>query len=278
MNQGMWKSPWTQDNFHALAQKQVKILGPAEGSQACGDVGPGRMLEPTDIVEKVNAIFSTGALAGLKVLITAGPTHEAIDPVRYITNGSTGKMGFALAEAARDAGASVTLISGPVHLPAPLQVELVSVKTANDMHEAVMRNIADHAIFLAVAAVGDYRSQTIASQKMHKTAETMELMLERNPDIVATVGQLSQKPFIVGFAAETENVIEQASAKRKRKKMDMIIANRVGEGIGMGSDENEVTIITEKNTITLPAAHKRTLSRELMTHIANEFKLRETHD
>lgn len=274
MNQGMWKTAWTQDNFQSLQKKNVRILGPGEGSQACGDVGPGRMLEPADIVAKVSELFSTGLLAGCKVLITAGPTHEAIDPVRFITNGSSGKMGYALAEAAREAGAEVTLVSGPVHLPRPTHIDFISVVTAKEMYDAVMRKIAEHDIFLSVAAVSDYRCQTVAMQKIHKTTDTLSLSLERNPDIVASVGQLSPKPFIVGFAAETENVVEQAQAKRQRKKMDMIIANRVGAGIGMHSDENEVTVITANQALALPSAPKRKLGRQLITLIANEFKMR----
>ena len=271
MNQGMWQHTMTQTNLQALKQKGLHVFGPGAGSQACGDVGLGRMLEPTEIVEKVSALFATGALAGLKVLITAGPTHEAIDPVRYMTNGSSGKMGYALAEAAKEAGASVTLISGPVHLPIPMQVAYIPVITAEEMHAAVMSNIAECDIFLAVAAVSDYRAQTMGAEKIHKRDEQVTLMLQRNPDIVAAVGQLSVKPFIVGFAAETENVCEQAQVKRKRKHIDLIVANRVGGGVGMGSDDNEVTVLGEGVEITLPLASKQQVARQLVGIISEKL-------
>lgn len=272
MNQGMWKHALTQDNLQRLKDKKVTILGPTEGSQACGDIGPGRLIEPSEIVEKINGLFTTGQLAGCNVLVTAGPTHEAIDPVRFITNGSSGKMGYALAEAAREAGANVTLISGPVSLLKPSRMECISVVSAQEMYEAVMKRVAKYDIFLAVAAVGDYRCQTVAEQKIHKHEAATQLLLERNPDIVGSVGQLSPKPFIVGFAAETENVIQQAQAKRIKKKMDMIIANRVGDGIGMGSDENEVTVLGQDSQITLLPTPKRKLARQLIDIIADEFK------
>lgn len=274
MNQGMWKDEATQANLALLRQRGIHIIGPGEGNQACGDVGPGRMSEPLDIVARIDALFATGRLAGVKVLVTAGPTHEAIDPVRFITNGSSGKMGYALAAAAHEAGAVVTLVSGPVTLPTPTHIETLSVVSAQQMYEAVMRKIADYDIFLAVAAVGDYRCETIATQKLHKDETTMTLTLERNPDIAASVGQLPKRPFLVGFAAETENVVEQAKAKRQRKKMDMIIANRVAEGVGMGSDENEVSVITAHQETHLPAQPKRKLARQLITLIADEFKKR----
>lgn len=271
MNQGMWKDILTQENLHFLLQKNVKILGTNEGSQACGDVGPGRMLEPVEIRDKVSELFATGVLAGRKVLMTAGPTHEAIDPVRFITNGSSGKMGYALAEAAREAGAIVTLISGPVALTPPARVECIPVVSAQDMYDEVMRKVSEYDIFLAVAAVGDYRCQTIADHKIHKTDAPMQLVLERNPDIVASVGQLAQKPFIVGFAAETENVLAQAKEKLQRKKMDMIIANKVGAGLGMGSDENKVTVVDSTKLTDLPAMSKRKLARELIALIAENY-------
>jgi phosphopantothenoylcysteine decarboxylase / phosphopantothenate---cysteine ligase len=274
MNQGMWQHVLTQDNRQVLKQKGVHLLDTAEGSQACGDVGPGRMLEPIDIRAKLNALFATGKLAGTHVLVTAGPTHEAIDPVRFITNGSSGKMGYAMAEAAREAGAQVTLISGPVSLITPPQVECISVINAQEMYDAVMRKAADCDIFLAVAAVGDYRCSTIAKQKIHKTKDTLRLELKRNPDIVSRVAQLSRKPFIVGFAAETEQVVESAHLKRKRKAMDMIIANQVGGNRGMGVDENAVTVIGPAVDLTLPLTPKSKLARQLITIIAEEFKQR----
>src|SRR5579885_517119 len=168
MNQAMWKHMLTQENLRTLKARNIQVFGPTEGSQACGDVGPGRLIEPVEIVELLSRLFMTGSMSGLKVLITAGPTHEAIDPVRFITNGSSGKMGFALAEAAREAGASVTLVSGPVSIPKPQHIECLSVVSALDMYEAVMRKVSDYDIFLAVAAVGDYRCKVVAEQKIHK--------------------------------------------------------------------------------------------------------------
>jgi len=272
MNQGMWQHVLTQENLHVLKQKGVHLLDTAEGSQACGDVGPGRMLEPNEIRDKLNALFATGQLAGLKVLVTAGPTHEAIDPIRFISNGSSGKMGYAMAEAAREAGAEVTLISGPVSLKAPSRMECIAVVTAQEMYAAVMRKIADYDIFLAVAAVSDYRCQAVAEQKIHKTKDKLGLVLERNPDIVSAVGQLTRKPYIVGFAAETEQVVVQARHKRKRKNMDMIIANQVGNHLGMGSDENAVTVIGTKEEMTLPLTSKSKLARQLIVMIAKEVR------
>lgn len=273
MNQGMWKHIVTQENLGLLREKNIHIFGPGEGSQACGDVGFGRLIEPDEIIEKLNDLFSNGVMAGLNVLITAGPTHEVIDPVRYITNGSSGKMGYALAEAAREAGANITLISGPTHIQKPKQVKCIDVISAENMYDAVMQKVHECDIFLAVAAVGDYRSKKKSLQKIHKHAENMTLELERNPDIVASVSALADKPFIVGFAAETENVIEQAQAKRKRKNMDMIVANLVGAGKGMGTDDNAVTVIGS-DTKHFQVMPKTKLARELIAMIAMEFKLR----
>lgn len=270
MNQGMWNHTLTQENIQRLAEKNMVILGTGEGSQACGDVGFGRMLEPGEIVDKLSALFATGVLSGLKVLVTAGPTHEAIDPVRYLTNGSSGKMGYALAQAAREAGAAVTLISGPVHLEKPKGMEVISVKTAQEMYEAVMKLAADCDILLGVAAVSDYRPENISQQKIHKDEEIKSLSLTKNPDIIASVAELSPRPFIAGFAAETENLLSQAKQKRERKNMDMIIANRVGEGLGMFADENEVIVIGREIT-EIPLMSKQKLARELIQLIAREY-------
>ncbi|MBX3708683.1 MAG: bifunctional phosphopantothenoylcysteine decarboxylase/phosphopantothenate--cysteine ligase CoaBC [Gammaproteobacteria bacterium] len=274
MNQGMWQHVLTQENLQILQRKRIQVVGPSEGSQACGDIGPGRMIEPVEILEKLSGLFAHGGMAGLRVLVTAGPTHEAIDPVRFISNGSSGKMGYALAEAAHEAGAIVTLISGPVVIREPEQIECVHVITANEMYDAVMRKIIDCDIFLAVAAVGDYRSKTIAKQKIHKDQAAMLLELERNPDIVGSVGKLSPKPFIVGFAAETENLLEQAEAKRKRKNMDMIVANRVDTKVGMGTDDNEVMVLGEKR-VSLPLMPKQKLARELIMMIASAYQAKQ---
>lgn len=274
MNQAMWKHTLTQTNLQVLQNKNIRIIGPTEGSQACGDTGPGRLLEPADIIKQLNNLFATGALSGQRVLITAGPTHEAIDPVRYLTNGSSGKMGYALATAAHEAGASVTLITGPVSLPIPEGVKSVSVVSAAEMHEAVMQYAKDCDIFLAVAAVADYRSQKIEKQKIHKGEMEFKLTLKRNPDIVSSVATLTPHPFIVGFAAETENVIEQARIKRKQKNMDIIVANQVGGELGIGSNENAVTVISADDETSLPIMDKRKLARQLIQIIADQFKQR----
>lgn len=273
MNQGMWRDNLTQENLKALLQrKRIHILDPGEGSQACGDVGPGRMMEPKDIAAKINDIFATGSLAGKKVLITAGPTHEAIDPIRFITNGSSGKMGYALAEAAKEAGADVILVSGPVSIAKPAHLQIIPVVSACEMHDAVMENIAGCDIFLAVAAVSDYRCEQIATQKIHKDKEHLSLNLIRNPDIVATVGRMPQKPFIVGFAAETDHLRQQAETKLTQKNMNMIIANQMNEGIFMGADDNAVLVLTAHREVTFPRTPKSKLARELIALIAEEFK------
>jgi len=272
MNQGMWNHVLTQENVALLQKKNMHVFATGEGSQACGDVGFGRLLEPALILQQLSALFNTGTLAGCKVLVTAGPTHEAIDPVRFITNGSSGKMGYALAEAAREAGAIVTLISGPSMLQKPSDMECISVVSANEMHAAVMKRASECDIFLAVAAVSDYRCQHIANQKIHKSQSVETLLLESNPDIVNSVSQLSPKPFIVGFAAETENVVEQAKEKRQRKNMNMIIANQVGDDKGMRVDENEVTVITQQRVKQLPLMSKQQLARELINLIAMEYQ------
>lgn len=276
MNQKMWQHSFTQANIKALCAKHITLLGTNEGSQACGDVGPGRMLEPMQIIEKVSEVFASDLLAGCRILVNAGPTHEALDPVRFITNHSSGMMGYELARCAREAGASVELISGPVNLPVPTGVLLEKVVSAREMYDAIMRKIHEYDIFLAVAAVGDYHCREIAVEKIHKSDKTFLLQLEPNPDIVATVGKLSKRPFIVGFAAETENLAQQAKAKLERKKMDMIVANVVGPGKGMGNDENEVLVITKEKSLHLPLKPKPKLARDLIAIIADEFKKRQT--
>lgn len=268
MNQGMWKNTFTQENVQALQTKKVHIFGPAEGSQACGDIGFGRMLEPIEISERLSQLFAQGQLAGKHVLITAGPTREAIDPVRYISNASSGKMGYAIAEAAAEAGAEVTLISGPVHLPKPARVKRIDVVSAQEMLDAVMTEVTKADIFFSVAAVADYHCKTIATQKMAKQDETLNLTLVRTPDIVASVAALSPRPFVVGFAAETENLLKKAKAKLENKKLDMIIANLVGEGIGIGSDDNAVTVLWDKHQKEFEQMSKRKLARKLVELVA----------
>lgn len=271
MNQGMWKSTFTQDNIQALHAKGVHMVGPTEGSQACGDVGLGRMSEPLDIVDQVCRIFQTGQLSGKTVLITAGPTHEAIDPIRYITNASSGKMGYALAEAAHEAGANVILISGPVHIKKPARVKTIDVVSAEDMRHAVMTHVLDCDLFFSVAAVSDYRCQAIATQKIAKHDAQMTLHLERNPDIVSEVAHLPNRPIVVGFAAETNHLLENAKAKLAKKKLDMIVANQVGQGIGIGSDDNAATVIWGQQQKEFATMSKAKLARELITLVAKQF-------
>lgn len=271
MNQGMWKNTLTQNNVQGLREKGIHLVGPAEGDQACGDVGPGRMLEPVDIVKYLADLFVTGLLTGKHVLITAGPTHEAIDPVRYISNASSGKMGYALAEAAIEAGAKVTLISGPVHLPKPERVTCIDVVSAQEMLDAVMAQVKECDIFLSVAAVADYRCKVIATHKIAKAEDALTLELERNPDIVTQVASLSPRPFVVGFAAETDDVLTKAQAKLENKKLDMIIANQVGKDIGIGSDENAVTVLWSAHQEAFAKMPKRKLARKLIDFISKHL-------
>lgn len=271
MNQGMWKNPITQSNIEMLRSKSVIILGPAEGSQACGDTGPGRMLEPLEIVERLILHFQTGRFAGKTVLITAGPTREAIDPVRFITNASSGKMGYALAEAAVAAGAKVTLISGPVSLPRPERIKVIEVFSAEEMLAAVQSCVTDCDFFFAAAAVGDYRPVTVALQKIAKRSQHLTLNLTRTTDIIASVTALEKKPKVIGFAAETEHVLAHAKEKLLHKKMDMIIANQVGPGLGMGEDENAVTVLWGENQKAFEKTHKTKLARGLIELVADVF-------
>ena len=273
MNQAMWASPANRENIERLRARQVPLFGPAEGSQACGDTGPGRMLEPDLIAWQVAELFQTGALTGKKVVITAGPTREAIDPVRFISNHSSGKMGYALAQAASDAGASVTLISGPVNLACPDRVSRVDVVSARDMLEAALNHLpAD--IFIATAAVADYRPDTEATQKIKKQGkgDPMTLTLVENPDIVATVAARPDKPYVVGFAAETRDVLEYARAKIRRKHLDMIVANDVSQaGIGFNSDENAVTAIWPDQETPIALASKSRIASQLIDLIAQKI-------
>lgn len=270
MNQGMWHSESTQDNLALLAKRKVHIFGPAAGGQACGDVGLGRMLEPLQLVAAASSVFESGALAGKKVVITAGPTREAIDPVRYISNHSSGKMGYALAQAAAEAGAYTVLISGPVNLAAPERVQLIKVTSAQEMLDASLAQSDGCDLFIAAAAVADYRPVQIAEQKIKKGGDdALSLSLIKNPDIVASIAALSQRPFTVGFAAESERLLEHSRAKLERKKLDLVIANDItGEGIGFDSDDNAVTIISPAQEITLSQRSKQQLARELIAHIA----------
>jgi phosphopantothenoylcysteine decarboxylase/phosphopantothenate--cysteine ligase len=276
MNQQMWSNAATQANLATLKKNGVRIFGPAEGSQACGEVGPGRMLEPAELVTRVAELFSAGELDGLRVVVTAGPTWEAIDPVRGLTNRSSGKMGYAVAQAAMEAGASVTLISGPTALPDPERVRTVRVESAQEMLNAVNDHIADADIFIGVAAVADYRPARVAGGKIKKTEAKMTLELERTPDILASVAALKPAPFTVGFAAETENIEQHARQKLETKKLDIVAANRVGAGLGFGTDDNSLLLVEPGAVTELPIQPKAKLARALIRHIAARYRAKHT--
>ena len=273
MNQAMWRDPRTQQNLEALLTQGVNIFGPGSGEQACGDTGPGRMLEPTEIMQACADLIAAGPLEGKRVVITAGPTREAIDPVRFISNHSSGKMGYALAEAAAKAGAAVTLISGPVALATPKGVHRVGVESAQEMLEASLIAASAADIFIGAAAVADYRPVMVADQKIKKGAEeVMEILLTKNPDIIATIATLEPRPFMVGFAAETENVISYARSKLERKGLDLVIANDVSQSdIGFNSDQNEVVVVGAGGEIAMPRASKAALAEHLIALIAEQI-------
>jgi phosphopantothenoylcysteine decarboxylase / phosphopantothenate---cysteine ligase len=276
MNRLMWANAATQANVATLRQRGITILGPGAGDQACGETGPGRMLEPLEIVEAVLAQSKQvmGPLRGRKVVVTAGPTRESIDPVRFITNRSSGKMGYAVAEAARNAGARVVLVSGPVNVPTPWGVERINVETAAQMLEAVQAQIGDTDVFIAAAAVSDYRAQEIASQKIKKSSAEISLSLTRTPDVLATVAAGTPRPFVVGFAAETQNVERNALAKLEGKKLDMIAANQVGEGLAFDCDDNALTLYWPGGQRELARAPKCSLAAELVAVIAERYASR----
>ncbi len=269
MNQGMWSKPVTAENLDRLRARGIRVFGPAAGYQACGDVGEGRMEEPEVLAARLAELFASGALDGRKVVITAGPTREAIDPVRYLSNHSSGKMGYALAAAAADAGAAVVLVSGPVALAAPERVRRIAVTSAVEMLDACLAEVADADVFIAAAAVADYRPRNAAAQKIKRSAATLTIELEPNPDIVATVAALPRRPFVVGFAAETENLLDNARGKLARKGLDLVIANDVSApGIGFGSDDNQVLVVSPLGTLRPPRLPKAQLARLLMDQIA----------
>jgi phosphopantothenoylcysteine decarboxylase/phosphopantothenate--cysteine ligase len=272
MNHQMWLNPATQANVKLLTERQVHFIGPVHGEQACGEVGPGRMVEPARIAAEVLASRPRhGSLAGLKVIITAGPTRERIDPVRFISNRSSGKMGYAVAEAAQAAGAHVVLVSGPVQMQAPPGVERVEVESAEEMLGAVQEHLRGAHIFIAAAAVSDYRCGQVAGQKIKKTSETMVLPLARAVDVLATVGRSANAPFLVGFAAETENVENNALAKLHGKNLDMIAANRVGDGLAFDRDENALTVLWKGGKRELSLTNKAALARQLIEVIAERY-------
>ncbi|EDY85337.1 phosphopantothenoylcysteine decarboxylase/phosphopantothenate--cysteine ligase [gamma proteobacterium HTCC5015] len=270
MNQQMWSSPATQDNIERLRHRDVAVWGPGSGSQACGEVGAGRMLEPLEIAERVNDLFNTGSLAGLRVMITAGPTQENIDPVRYLTNHSSGKMGFAVAQAAVEAGAVVTLVTGPVSLETPEGVERVNTTTAQQMLEACEEYADGCDIFIATAAVADYRLAEVNEHKIKKDHEELVITLTKNEDILATIASREEAPFCVGFAAETQNIETYAMGKLQRKKLSMICANRVhgDSNTGFNADSNELHVYWENGKKHYPNMPKTRLARELIQLIA----------
>jgi len=273
MNQQMWQNQATVENMKTLAQRKIQILGPDSGEQACGEVGLGRMLQPVDIATQLGDLFQTGVLAGKNVMITAGPTWEALDPVRGITNHSSGLMGYALAQAAIEAGATVTLVTGPTHIDTPEHAQVKKVISALDMHAAVMDDIAEQDIFIGVAAVADYRPVNSADQKIKKNADEMTITMVKNPDILADVANLDSSPFCVGFAAETNDVVDYAQSKLERKKLDMIAANHVGgDDTGFGTPDNAITLITKTGITELPKQNKFALARALVEQISKQIK------
>jgi phosphopantothenoylcysteine decarboxylase/phosphopantothenate--cysteine ligase len=267
MNVEMWENPAMQRNLHTLRGDGVHFAGPAAGDQACGEVGMGRMLEPEEIVAEIEAFFQPKLLAGKRVLVTAGPTEEPIDPVRVITNASSGKMGYAVARAAREAGARVTLVSGPTALAAPAGVECVRVGSAEQMFDAVQKAVPGCDVFFAVAAVSDYRVKNRAAQKIKKGAGAgLSLELAENPDILAWFAAQKNAPFCVGFAAESEKLAEHARAKRAKKAVPLIAANLAESAIG--ADDNEITLFDERGEHVLGRAPKLELARGLVAHVA----------
>lgn len=276
MNHVMWNNAAVQANRITLEQRGVQILGPDHGSQACGETGAGRMLAPDEIAQIIcgplrAANTTMGPLAGRTVLVTAGPTREPIDPVRYITNRSSGKMGYAIASAAAAQGAKVLLISGPVSLAAPRGVDVVHVGTAAEMYAATHDNIKGVDVFIATAAVSDYRPADSSPQKMKKNKETMHLDLVRSQDILASVAQLDQAPFTIGFAAETENVRDYALQKLSQKKLDMIVANKVGDDCGFDCDDNAVDVYWQDGEQSFPTTAKTELARQILLLAAERF-------
>jgi phosphopantothenoylcysteine decarboxylase/phosphopantothenate--cysteine ligase len=268
MNLRMWSHPATQANVQTLRSRGVAILGPAEGPMAEPESGPGRLLEPPQIVAELAALHGPKPMEGVRVLVSAGPTCEDIDPVRFIGNRSSGRMGFAIAQAAVEQGAAVHLVAGPVHLPTPVGATREDVRNARQMRDAVMRQIPQCDIFIAAAAVGDYRPADVAAHKLKKSGKALVLQLVENPDIVAEVAALKKKPFVVGFAAETENLERNACAKLERKKLDLIAANRVGHGAGFDVEDNELTLFWPSGKQALPKASKHDLAIALLARIA----------
>lgn len=274
MNQQMWAHPAVQENVDTLRRRGVHLLGPASGDQACGDIGSGRMLEPLELREALVASFGDGSLRGLKIVVSAGPTYEDIDPVRFIGNRSSGRMGFAVAGAAAEAGAQVTLVAGPVHLETPPGVaRRVDVRSAAQMHAAVLAACADADVYVGAAAVGDYRPASVADRKIKKQdGAGLTLALAENPDILASLAAQTVHPFLVGFAAETHDVAAYAQDKLQRKGLDMIAANLVGDGLGFEAADNALNVFWAGGSVELPRAGKGELARQLVARIAQCYK------
>lgn len=267
MNRQMWDNPPNQRNIAQLQSDGVAVWGPAHGVQACGETGPGRMLEPEEVFEMLHGFFAAKLLAGKRVLLTAGPTYEPIDTVRGITNISSGKMGYALARACRDAGADVTLVSGPTALAAPLNVRTVPVQSAADMQQAVLHEVGRSDIFISVAAVADYRVKNRSEHKIKKGDAVPVIELEENPDILAGIASLPAAPFCVGFAAESQNLLEFADQKRRRKKVPLLVANLAQHA--MGADDNEVILLDDHGQHPLPRQDKAEIARAIVAHLAS---------
>ena len=281
MNQQMYKAAATQQNLATLESRNTLVLGPDDGFQACGDIGPGRMVEPTTIVENINNYFlANSELAGTTITVTAGPTIEELDPVRYISNYSSGKMGFAIAKAAAEMGATVNLISGPVNLTTPNNVNRINVKSAKQMYDEALVLAEKSAIFISCAAVADYRAETIAKNKIKKTDDSNELVIKlvKNPDIVASIAGLKEhRPFVVGFAAETNDVKTYALKKLTTKNLDLICANDVSDhNIGFNSDQNALTLYWQNGEQTLPLSSKQQLAKQLLQAVITRYKA--SHD
>ncbi|MEQ8233974.1 MAG: bifunctional phosphopantothenoylcysteine decarboxylase/phosphopantothenate--cysteine ligase CoaBC, partial [Gammaproteobacteria bacterium] len=274
MNRQMWQHAATIDNLAVLETRGARLCGPASGSQACGETGPGRMVESEAIVGAAAALFGGGALAGRAVVVTAGPTREALDPVRYLSNHSSGKMGYAVAAAARDAGAAVTLVSGPTRLATPSGVSRIDVESAEDMLAAVLAALDRCDIFIASAAVADYRPAAASEAKLKRDGSPRTLELLPNPDILATVAARADAPFTVGFAAETHDVETYARAKLARKRIDMIAANQVGNGLAFDTDDNELLVLWPDGQAALARASKAVLAHQLIDLVAARFLAR----
>jgi phosphopantothenoylcysteine decarboxylase/phosphopantothenate--cysteine ligase len=273
MNRAMWAHAATAENIQLLQRRGVQVWGPDEGVQACGEVGPGRMLEPAELAQRMQRWLAPGVLQGVRILVTSGPTHEPLDPVRYLGNRSSGRMGHAVATAAAEAGAHVTLVSGPVALPEPAGMqEVLPVKTAQDMHAACMARASGTDIFIAVAAVADFRPAEVMSHKIKKgDTQDVSLQLVRNPDILADIAALPDAPFTVGFAAETENLAEYAQAKLREKRVQMIAANCVSASAGFEAEDNALTLFSAQGQEEFPRAAKIELARQLIQRIAMHY-------